>query len=86
MKTKKLKTKLVLNKRTVVNIDRHQMNSAHGGVLPTVDSCRLTEGRCETGEFCTGELCACSALCTGPNCPVYTVYCPSWDCTGIDCF
>ncbi len=54
MKTKSLNKKLVLNKKTVVNLDKNEMSTAKGGWGPHTDpvSCATDMRRCTRPLFC----------------------------------
>jgi len=49
MKTKKIEKKLVLNRKTITNLDETQLNSVHGGVY--TDFC-VTVGRTVCVTYC----------------------------------
>lgn len=85
MKTKKFSKKLVLNKKTIVNLDGRSMSGIIGGLTavtncPEDDNCISAPWLCYTdpgypaltcNDTCY-ETCACTTWwCTGPiNCPV----------------
>ena len=67
MKTKKVDSKLVLNKKTLVNLDSRELNAAKGGI----ETIPLTVCNCTDVD--------CSAMgCTVGPC-AYTIDCPTYD-------
>ena len=71
--------KLQLNKSTVSNLSKRDLNGVKGGYGNTVDSCRLTDG-CLTVDICDSgmNVCDCSGMCTWK--------CPADPSIRIDCF
>jgi hypothetical protein len=65
MKTKNLNQKLVLNKRTIDNLNNKEMSAIHGGAI-TMDTCGETK-TCASYVRCT-EICVCTTRCS-TTCP-----------------
>jgi hypothetical protein len=68
MKPKKFEGKLVLNKKTIANLESDEMNVAHGGMKYTyqqacTDECTETDCIWTTPVWCGSD-----PLCTGPFC------------------
>ena len=91
MKTKKFGKKLVLKKRTIVNLSRIESGKVRGGDTDTVSApcctgdtrldCTVTCETCPTEVTC--YTCAtCGATCYGPTCPLETCKfgCPTGIC------
>jgi hypothetical protein len=57
MKKKEMNKKLELNKKTIANLDRIEMNVIHGGILTTKPQtiCDCTGDTCATCENCETE-------------------------------
>jgi hypothetical protein len=76
MKSKNFKKKLVLNKKTIADLNNAQLGLVKGGVIPpTLSECAE---KCPT-NLCT-ETCLSQCVCTGtycftcdPKCPTYTL-------------
>ena len=61
MKQKKIDTKLVLNKRTVFNLNHDEMKDVYGGAETGLTVCRT---RCVSNCLCTiDNTCYASCLC-----------------------
>ncbi len=52
MKTKSLNKKLVLNKKTVANLDKKEMSTAKGGSYTAYEFCEGTIVMCTRPYFC----------------------------------
>lgn len=64
MKTKTLRKKLILNKKTIIDLGNGVMNMAHGGGTKTCDTCIPEDSVC---LICTGDCTAgtCRNTCEG---------------------
>jgi hypothetical protein len=79
MKTKRFKKRLGLNKKTIANLNKPDMQSLRGGTLHSYKTCAFTRAwECDTAFTCTDpRMCECTWTCTLP-CPVTAVI-PCWE-------
>lgn len=67
MKTKKIKAKLTLNKKTISNLDTQQMSDLKGGIIGTYTGCTTAAAKCTwtCGDPCIRwtSLCSDNQIC-----------------------
>jgi hypothetical protein len=79
MKAKKSGKRLILNKKTVSNLDKVQMNDVYGGLKDlSKDLCTTTMGGTETEQTQCDTLCPTSCPITSPvtcQCSITCYFC-----------
>lgn len=69
MKTRKLNKKLVLNKKTISNLNRNELLEMKAGAVPATDLCTNPIWM----PTCTG-ICASDWTCPNVTCPEHTIF------------